>query len=130
LEIKVLQVLRDWGLEKQAGGYVLTAPTEVVEDRMANRWSILFLSQLCDGRGCEFKSLMAANVIKTSADVIGLFYLSAADIMASMQLYAFDSTPTSVSLSSYSIQSVTDISLSFNVVAAEGDTTVELEVSA
>jgi hypothetical protein len=123
-------MLRDWGLEKQALGYALTAPTEVVEDRMAGRWTIMFLSQLCEGRGCEFKSKIAEASIKTSADIVGLFYLSCADIMASMQLYAFDSSPTSVALESYSIQSVTDITLNFTVAATEGDTNLSLEATA
>lgn len=111
----------DLGLLKTNGVYSLSAPTDDAEERMKNRFSILFLSDRCDGRGSTFVSELRAGRINTNADILTIFALTASQIITYMRGLNYDIYPYRASLDDFEFVSSLTVNLQYTLHTNDGD---------
>lgn len=122
--------LEDFGLTDSSVGYVLTDPTEDLVEKVRNRFTVLFLSNRRPSRGSYFVSELTAGRIKTNADVLAVFSLTAAQIISEMRQLSEEITPTRASLSNFTIIDNTRIALEVILFTSLGSIRASLDVVA
>lgn len=112
----------DFGLDKQADGtYALAEPTTDQTERVANRFTVQFLSRQSGRRGSLFLSELVAGRVKTNSDVVSLFSLTVSQILSNMRRLAQDIAPIRARLDSFSfLDNLRTIQLTYTVVTTIG----------
>lgn len=112
----------DFGLEKQTDGtYALVGPTTDQTVRMANRFTVQFLSRQSGRRGSLFLSELSAGRVKTNSDVVSLFALTVSQILSNMRRLAQDIAPVRARLDSFSfLDNLRTIRLTYTVITTLG----------
>jgi hypothetical protein len=120
----------DFGLEETGGVYALVDPIEDALERMRNRFTILFLSERCAGRGSTFVSELKAGRVKTNSDVITLFALAATQIISDMRELGEDIYPYRAALNDFTFVSSLTVFLNFTVYTNLGSISDNVVVTA
>jgi len=120
----------DFGLAVSDDLFVLTDPTTDILERMRNRFRVQFLSEQYGLRGSRFYSAMKAGQIRTNADIVSLFAITAAEIITNMRRLQQDIQPTSVRLITFSFPTLSSIQLTIRINTALGSITDSIEVTA
>jgi len=121
-------VVEDLSLTSTTLGFAVGDPTSDSLERMRNRFRVLFLSQRSNNRGSFFMSEMAAGRITTNSDIIGLFSLSAAQIITDMRDLGIDLYPYRAQLDNFTFESVNSITLDITLFSDEGNITDNIVV--
>jgi hypothetical protein len=123
-------VQTDLNILPTATGYDLVGVTTDDAVRARNRFITQFLSQAARGRGGAFMSELAAGRIKTNADVVSVFALSASQIIAAMRQKSTDTVPYRAELQSFDFVDARTLSLSLILFTNRGSITDNILVAA
>ncbi len=122
--------LTDLKLELLDTGYDLVGVTDDEVIRVRDRWITQFLSQLVTNRGSLFMAELAAGQITTNSDVMGLFALSAAQIIQEMNQVAQEIYTYRAELNTFTFIEPKTIQLQFTVFTDRGNITNQIVASA
>ncbi len=110
----------DLTLEETAGLYSLGPLTDDQLVRMRDRWTVQFLSCLDDPRGSILITELEAGRVRTNADVLGLYGLTAAQIINNMRQLAEDIVPIRAELLEFEFIDFATLRIRDRLVAREG----------
>lgn len=119
----------DLTLEAAQSLYELGPLTDDQLVRMRGRWTVQFLSCLDSPRGSILLTELEAGRVKTNADVIGLYGLTAAQIINNMRQLAEGIVPIRAELLSFEFIDFTTLRIRDRLVAQEGSIEAETVVT-
>lgn len=120
--------LVDIDLATTPTGYEFVAPTDINIVRMKNRFVVQFLSRTSGSRGSFFIDELAAGRIRTNADIVQIFALSANAILAEMRDLALEIVPIQATLQSFTFLAPQTVRLVVILQAIEGTVIASLDV--
>ncbi len=112
-------MLRDLVLTASGSLYSLSVSDDRAV-RLSSRVIAQELSELFNGRGSAFITMLKAGRIKTSSDIIGMFTAATATIIQNLRTLSYETAPQSIHLVSYSSTDSTTISLKIAITGVTG----------